>query len=84
MTYELQLVKANIVTDFLRETTAAIKRRCVIEHAPYSACAAPTWQRQPARVTFQSSSGEKLSFTLRGQMAGEISPAQDEDPDGSK
>jgi hypothetical protein len=49
-----------------------------------SACATPTWQRQPARVTFQSSSGQKFSFTLRGQVAGEIYPAQEDDRDDSK
>lgn len=53
-------------------------------NAPDSACAAPTWQRQPSRVTFLSSSGQKLSFTLRGQVAGEIFPAQEDDEDDSK
>jgi hypothetical protein len=52
--------------------------------APDSACATPSWQRQPACVTFQSLSGQKLSFTLRGQVAGEISPAREEDEDDSK
>jgi hypothetical protein len=52
--------------------------------APDSACAAPTWQRRPARVTFQSPSGQQLSFTLRGQAAGEILAAQDGDEDASK
>jgi hypothetical protein len=50
---------------------------------PGSACAPPVWRRQPARVTFAGPSGQKLSFTLRGQVAGEISIATDDDDEDS-
>ena len=49
-----------------------------------SACASPVWQRQPARVTFQSKSGQKISFTVRGSFAGEASISEDGDKDGNE
>lgn len=52
-------------------------------HKPDSACTAPIWQRQPALVTFQTASGEKLSFTLRGRIAGEISVEPEDDNEDS-
>ncbi len=36
---------------------------------PDSECAAPQWQRQPMRVTFQPTAGQKLTFTVRGRAA---------------
>jgi|SRR5215471_1741025 len=32
---------------------------------PDSACPAPTWQRQPARVTFDAGTNQKLTFSVR-------------------
>ena len=50
---------------------------------PDSACATLLWQRSPARVTFQTTSGQKVSFTVRGNFAGEITTSQDENDDNS-
>ena len=35
-----------------------------LSESPGSACPAPTWSRNPARVAFQTNDGNKLSFTL--------------------
>lgn len=35
-------------------------------NTPDSECPAPTWQRNPARVTFQPRSGKPLEFTIPG------------------
>jgi hypothetical protein len=45
---------------------------------PESECAVPVWQRQPTRVTFQPSGGEKISFSVRGR-AMEIAPDNSDD-----
>ena len=36
---------------------------------PDSECPAPTWQRNPPRVTFQSRTGKSLTFNVRGHSA---------------
>ena len=36
---------------------------------PDSACPAPEWQRQPSRVTFEPTSGQKLTFAIHGHAA---------------
>ncbi|MGI9103475.1 MAG: hypothetical protein ACR2IF_13640 [Terriglobales bacterium] len=36
---------------------------------PDSQCAAPVWQRQPTRVTFEPVGGQKLTFEVRGHSA---------------
>ena len=51
------------------------------DNIPDSACAPPIWQRQPARVTFQSKSGQKNSFVVRGSFAGEGVVSQENDKD---
>jgi hypothetical protein len=51
------------------------------DSAPDSACTLPNWQRQPARVTFQSQSGQKISFTVRGSFAGEGVVSRENDRD---
>lgn len=38
------------------------------EDAPDSECPPPTWQRAPARVTFQPDESQKLVFTVRGRV----------------
>jgi hypothetical protein len=48
---------------------------------PDSGCVPPVWQRKPARVTFQSKSGQKISFTVRGSFAGEMNVSQNRDKD---
>jgi hypothetical protein len=47
------------------------------DSTPDSVCALPVWQRQPARVTFQSQAGQKISFTVRGSFAGEAAVSGD-------
>jgi hypothetical protein len=36
---------------------------------PDSQCAAPAWQRQPARVSFEPAGGQKVTFVVRGHAA---------------
>ncbi len=40
---------------------------------PDSDCGLPDWQRQPARVTFDIKSGQKLTFTVRGRATDLVS-----------
>lgn len=50
-----------------------------------SACATPVWQRQPPRVTFLTSSGEKLAYVLRSHGEGEMTTVlNDNDEDDAK
>ncbi len=37
--------------------------------SPESVCAAPSWDRQPPRVTFAPKGGQKVTFTIRGGVA---------------
>jgi hypothetical protein len=48
---------------------------------PESECASPEWQRQPVRVTFQPSSGQKLTFTVRGHAADVTTEAETSNAD---
>ncbi len=48
------------------------------EDVPDSACPAPSWQRQPARVTFEPAQGQKLTFAIRGHAA---TPVAEEEND---
>jgi hypothetical protein len=41
---------------------------------PDSECAAPIWQKEPIRVTFAPTNGQKLSFTIHGR-SGELEPS---------
>jgi hypothetical protein len=45
---------------------------------PDADCAAPTWEREPVRVTFLPKKTDKLSFTVRGHAA-DVAPGSDED-----
>jgi hypothetical protein len=45
---------------------------------PDADCAAPTWEREPVRVTFLPKKSEKLSYTVRGHAA-DVAPGSDED-----
>jgi hypothetical protein len=45
---------------------------------PDADCAAPTWERQPVRVTFSPKNGDKLSYTVRGHAA-DVAPGSDEE-----
>lgn len=46
--------------------------------APDSACPAPTWQRNPVRVSFESGGG-KQTFSIRGHVVDVVNDAEEED-----
>jgi hypothetical protein len=46
---------------------------------PDSACPAPDWQRAPVRVSFQSATGEKQTFAIRGHVVDLVNDAEEED-----
>jgi len=45
---------------------------------PDSACPAPLWQRQPARVSFAPAEGEPSTFTVRGHAADLVNDEEEE------
>ena len=47
---------------------------------PDSDCAAPRWDRQPARVTFLPKGGDKLSVTVRGRFVDEVADDDSDEP----
>jgi len=51
--------------------------------APDSACQVPTWQRGPARVSFQTAGGAKQTFAIRGHVVDLVNDAEEED-EGTK
>lgn len=52
--------------------------------APDSACPAPSWQRNPVRVSFEpAGGGAKQVFAIRGHVVDVVNDAEEED-DGSK
>ena len=51
--------------------------------APDSACSPPSWQRSPARVTFDPAVAGKQTFAIRGHVVDLISDTEDEE-EGSK
>jgi hypothetical protein len=50
---------------------------------PDSACAAPSWQRTPARVSFDLPGSAKQTFVIRGHVVDVVNDAE-EDEEGSK
>jgi hypothetical protein len=46
---------------------------------PDSACPAPAWQREPARVSFELSKGGKETFAIRGHVVDVINDAEEEE-----
>jgi hypothetical protein len=44
-------------------------------------CAAPDWQRQPMRVSFEQKSGDKLTYSVRGRAAETIKEEEEDDSD---
>ncbi len=46
---------------------------------PDSQCTAPGWQRQPARVTFEPTGGQKVTFTVRGHAADLVTGSEAEE-----
>ena len=53
----------------------------VADDVPDSACPAPSWQRQPARVTFSSPLDQKLVYSVRGHA---VDIVNDEEEEGTK
>jgi hypothetical protein len=51
------------------------------DNVPDSACPAPTWQRQPVRVTFSSPLDQKLTYSVRGHA---VDVVNDEEEEGTK
>jgi len=51
--------------------------------APDSACPAPSWQRDPARVSFQPPGGAKETFAIRGHVVDVVNDAEEEE-EGTK
>jgi hypothetical protein len=47
--------------------------------APDSLCPAPSWQRNPVRVTFEPSGGAKQSFAVRGHVADVVNDSESGD-----
>ena len=47
--------------------------------APDSACPAPTWQRNPVRVSFESGGGGKQTFSVRGHVVDVVNDAEEEE-----
>jgi hypothetical protein len=51
---------------------------------PDSACAAPTWQRAPARVTFEVSGNNKQTFAVRGHIVDLMNDEEDDEQEEAK
>lgn len=51
--------------------------------APDSACPAPSWQRRPARVSFEPPGSARQTFAIRGHVVDLVNDAEDEE-DASK
>ncbi len=51
--------------------------------APDSACPAPTWQRNPVRVSFEATGNAKETFAIRGHVVDVVNDAE-KDEEGSK
>ena len=53
------------------------------EDMPDRECPQPTWQRQPARVSFEDE-GQKTTYSIRGHAADILSSEEDEEDAGSR
>jgi hypothetical protein len=51
--------------------------------APDSACPVPSWQRSPARVSFEPAGGATQTFAIRGHVVDLVNDAEEEE-EGSK
>jgi hypothetical protein len=51
--------------------------------APDSACPAPSWQRNPVRVSFEPAGGAKQTFAVRGHVVDLVNDAEEEE-EGSR
>src|SRR5438132_1921111 len=55
--------------------------RRAADDMPDSACPAPSWQRQPVRVSFSSPLDQKLTYSVRGHA---VDVVNDEEEEGTK
>ena len=49
------------------------------EEVPDSACSAPSWQRRPARVTFEPAHAPKFTYAIRGHAATAVAEEENEE-----
>jgi hypothetical protein len=49
------------------------------DNMPDSECPAPTWERRPARVTFEADEDHKLTYSVRGHAADLVDSDNDKD-----
>jgi hypothetical protein len=56
-------------------------KKLIGEATDNMACAAPTWQRQPARVTFTEKVDQKISYTVHGRA---VEIASDDSDEGTE
>lgn len=52
--------------------------------APDSACPVPAWQRNPARVTFESTGANKQTFAIRGHIVDLMTEAEQDEEEANK
>ncbi len=51
---------------------------------PDSACLAPSWQRNPVRVSFQLAGGEKQTFAIRGSVVDVVNGEEEEEDEATR
>ncbi len=49
------------------------------DDTPDSECPAPTWQRQPTRVTFEPEENQKLTYSVRGHAVDVVSGLEEDE-----
>lgn len=49
------------------------------EDEPDSECPAPSWQRQPTRVTFEPDENQKVTFAIRGHAVDVVNDAEEDE-----
>lgn len=54
------------------------------EDTPDSACAAPAWERAPARVSFAPANSARQTFAVRGHVVDVVSEDEENDEEASK
>ncbi|PYX40565.1 MAG: hypothetical protein DMG81_05745 [Acidobacteria bacterium] len=54
------------------------------EDSPDSECPAPTWERQPTRVTFVPEQNEKITYAVHGHAVDVVSDVDDEEESGGQ
>jgi hypothetical protein len=54
------------------------------EAMPDSACPAPSWQKNPVRVSFTLAGGEKQTFAIRGHVVDVVNDTEEDEEEGSR